>query len=206
MIKKILISVSIIILILLVVFTTPTFSNNKKSDSKFNYAISIVMQHEGSLSEDKNDPGDITKYGISLRFIRAENIDVDGDGDSDRDDILNLTQSEADSIYMKDWWKKYQYEKINDNKVAAKIFDMSVNMGASQCHKMVKRSINEILNANIPINGILDLNTIKLINKIEPVLMHAQLRVEQENFYKLLIIKHPQLRVFLKGWLNRAAW
>ena len=49
--------------------------------SHFDTAIKKVLKHEGGYVDHKNDPGGATKYGISLRFIRQSNTDLDLDGD-----------------------------------------------------------------------------------------------------------------------------
>jgi len=38
------------------------------NEERFQYCVGIILQHEGRLSEDKRDPGQITNWGISLRF------------------------------------------------------------------------------------------------------------------------------------------
>ena len=69
--------------------------------SHFDTAIKKVLKHEGGYVDHKNDPGGATKYGISLRFIKQSNtdLDLDNDGDIDADDIKEMTEDKAKEIY-----------------------------------------------------------------------------------------------------------
>jgi lysozyme family protein len=179
-------------------------SMGAKKPSNFDIAMKTVYLHECGYSDDKNDSGGPTKFGLSLRFLKLENLDIDGDGDVDKDDVLKLTKSDADKIYLQKFWTNNHYEKIKSYRVATKVFDISVNAGASRSHKLVRMSINKILHANIPVTGTLDDETINTMNRIEPVLLLDEIRSQQAMFYRSIVNTHPQYKVFLKGWLARA--
>ena len=181
-------------------------SNATPMSPKFEKAVQIVLQHEGGLTNDKDDAGGTTKYGISLRYIKQTHLDINGDGVIDANDIIHLTQSEADMIYLHRWWLVYHYDEINDVNVATKLFDASVNMGASRAHKLVKMSLNHLYKKQIKVNANLDEATVKLINGIEPCLMLDEMRMEEEEFYKEIVARNPSQRKFLSGWLKRASW
>jgi len=83
--------------------------------------------------------------------------------------------------------------------------DFSINAGACQAHKMVKRAINDVTNGKIKVDCTLDQKTIDMINLIEPVVLHAAINQEEEDFYVDLVKRHPGLHPFLKGWLRRSA-
>ena len=76
-------------------------------EGRFQYCMDVIMEHEGYLSDNKRDPGGITKWGISLRFLKAMGCDMDGDGKVDAHDILVLTQHDAEEIYRRYWWDNY---------------------------------------------------------------------------------------------------
>ena len=174
-------------------------------DSNFDYAMKTVLRHEGGPSNDKADPGGITNYGVSLRFLKDEHIDVNGDGKIDSNDVIHLTQTEADAIYLNKWWLAYHYNEIQDRNVATKVLDFSVNSGACRAHKLVKSSLNHILIKQIKVNCNLDEKDIDALNHIdEPVIM-AELRIEEAEFYRDIVKRNSHLSVFLKGWLKRAA-
>lgn len=185
------------------VLSSPTASSHPNN---FPYAIKVVLEHEGGLTNDKHDPGGLTNYGISLRFLKDEHIDINGDGKIDANDIIHLTQTKADDIYFKDFWKKYHYDEIIDKNIATKVFDGAVNMGASRENKLLKKAINLIIYEPIAVDGTLDEETIGIINNIETAVLHDALRKTESDFYKSIVDKNHALIGFEKGWLLRAAW
>ena len=167
--------------------------------------MQVILKHEGGLSDDKNDAGGITNYGISLRFLKLNKIDVDGDGDVDRDDVIHLTKDEATRIYLKQWWDKYDYRQINAPAISTKVMDGSVNMGAKQIHKIVQRALNKILPHPIVIDGSFGKQTYYAINSVNAFLLLQKIREEEKLFYLHIINTHTQYACFKKGWLARAA-
>lgn len=174
------------------------------SDKRFQYAMKTVLKHEGGYSDSKHDSGGSTKYGISLRYLQHEKFDLNGDGVINKDDIIHLTQTEADKIYYKEWYTKHKYNEILDKDILTDIMDFSINVGATQCHKTLKRAINRIVSDPIKVNGEFDNSTIEIVNLIEPMVLHEALNQEQEAFYRGLVKKNPALNVFLNGWLKRS--
>lgn len=173
-------------------------------DDNFQYAVEKIIRHEGGLSNHKDDKGSWTKYGISLRYLQNENFDLNGDGIISKEDVIHLTRTEADKIYYKEWYLKHKYNLIKDKIVMTDIMDFSINTGASQCHKTLKRAINRIVINQVPVDSVLDDGTIALINSLNQVEFHKALNQEQEKFYRLLVKNNPALSVFINGWLRRS--
>jgi lysozyme family protein len=176
--------------------------------AEFERAIPGVLQHEGGYVNDAADPGGATKYGISLRYLQGLALDIgdlNKDGAIDGVDIKGMTLHEAMTIYRRDWWDKYQYGLIVDQQVATKVFDMAVNMGGGQAHKLLQRTCNQIFGQEVlKVDGIIGIKTITKINQLPPNALLAGLREQMANFYRSLVQQKPALAKFLRGWLNRA--
>lgn len=174
----------------------------------FEEAIPTVLKHEGKLSNNPRDPGGITKFGVSLRYLQSLsdfNYDFDRDGDIDHDDIKKLSFEEACKIYKKHWWDQYEYGRITDQSIATKLLDMAVNMGQKQAVKLLQRACKKISgDGSIAVDGVLGPKTVNTVNLINPVRLLEVLRSEQAAFYQQLISANPRLAVFEKGWLKRA--
>lgn len=174
-------------------------------DKRFDIAIVYVLNHEGKLTEDKSDPGGITNYGISIRFLKDEDLDIDRTGIIASQDVKDLSLTCAKSLYKEFFWDKYHYNQINDLGIAKKIFDISVNMGPAQAHKLTKRALNYCRHYKVPIDGTLNAVTIDIINGLDPLQLLDAIRRQENIFYVNLVHDNPKLDKFLKGWLNRAA-
>lgn len=65
----------------------------------FNRAVQIVLKAEGLLSDDKRDPGGLTKFGIS----KAAHPNID---------IANLTIEGATEVYHEHYWLKFGCDEL----------------------------------------------------------------------------------------------
>lgn len=183
------------------------------NDAKWEYALKFVLKHEGGFIANRNDPGGATNDGISLRWLEQAGIDVNLDGHIDLKDIEQITPENAAQIYKEYWWDKYKYYLIDNVFIAAKIFDLAVNMGAVEAHKLAQRAVNsfscypDILKKTLIIDGKLGDQTISNINAICTKGMSNQLlcNIKQQAcaFYNNLVKEKPNLDVFLNGWLAR---
>lgn len=196
-------------------------------DARFLHAVNIVLDHEsgaragdagGLIPYDKTDPGGATNYwGVSLRFLaKAGTIDADGDGwmdgdldhdgDIDADDIAMMSRQQAIELYHRQWWIRYGYGDLILG-VSAKVFDLAVNMGAGQAHRLLQRAVwaadGEITIAD---DGVLGPMTRQAIarHSNRPERIVAPMRSEAAGFYRRLMIKNPDFNKYSAGWLRRA--
>ena len=152
--------------------------------STFDRAIKYVLKHEGGLVNDPADPGGLTNRGITKR-------------DYPHLDIARLSEEETIEIYRKDYWRPI-YDEMTDKDAACKVFDMAVNMGHRQAHKLLQRAVGE------RDDGVFGPATLAAANETRNLV--EKLCRQQSEFYHKLVVKRPVMLKFLKGWLNRANW
>lgn len=173
-------------------------------DHRFENAVEFVLKHEGLLSDHPADPGGITKYGVSLRFLQLAGYDINCDGNIDRNDALAMDKDKAKLIYKKEWWDKYDYNRIEALSIAKKVFDFAVNMGATASHKLLQRSVNALKTQKLIVDGILGPKTIEATNTCPDGHLLEEIKEQAERKYRAIVDHNPELSVFLKGWLKRA--
>jgi lysozyme family protein len=185
--------------------------------AEFERSIGIILKHEGGLVDHPNDPGGITNFGVSMKFVLAElqkdgdadgfiDGDFDHDGDIDPDDIRKMTVQQAMGVYRRCWWDKFHYELFKDQDIATKVTDMSINMGNVRAHKLVQAAANKIWSPSLLVDGVIGSRSFNVLNELHPGKLIAEICREQAGFYNRLSDQKPQMKVFLKGWLKRAAW
>jgi lysozyme family protein len=173
-------------------------------------AADNVLRKEGGHVSHAADPGGATNWGMSLRFLLSEKpeffagitLDQDKDGDIDAEDVRAMPREAAVEI-LRRWWRRYGYARLAVG-VGEKTFDMSVNMGPGQAHRLLQRAINDC-SGSVVVDGVLGPRTVAAANAINPQRLLSQICTRQADFYQALVKQNPQLRVFLRGWLNRAA-
>lgn len=186
----------------------------------FDKAIKVILEHEGGLVNNPNDPGSTTNYGISLRWALKEHaqagdslFDFDQDGDVDADDMRAMSEEQAIGVYRELIWEPNHYSLLFDLAVATKVFDMTVNMGAKQSHKNLQRALRAV-GKGVDDDGIMGPMTRSATNGAFPDQLVSAMRSEMAGFYRALIMRNAALRkeghsvhdfsVFKDGWLRRA--
>jgi len=167
-----------------------------KMETNFEIAMDTVLKHEGGYTEDH---AGATKYGVTLRSL---NIDIDGDGDIDSGDIRVMTLADVMRFYRREWWDKYNFDKIDNSLIATKFFDLAINMGIKQATLIAQRALHAC-SCPVKEDGLLGDQTFKAINRADESLIIA-IRSEAAGFYRGLLIQKPEFEKFRNGWLNRA--
>jgi len=152
----------------------------------FDEIITHVLADEGGYVNDPADTGGETKYGISKK--QYPNLD-----------IKNLSLDAAKEIYKRDYWDKYQCEKIPDS-LKYVYFDMCVNMGGKRAVLILQQAAYCKGYHDLKVDGILGPITLKSIND----LTIESIQAYRVLFYAQLAVRMPEQSKFLYGWCKRA--
>ena len=111
----------------------------------FDRAVNFVLDAEGGYSNDPNDPGGETKYGISKRVFRYL-------------DIPNLTIDEAKQIYREGYWKDINGDLLPEPWDMC-LLDDAVNRGVPRAVKTLQRSLK------VTVDGVVGDETINALKR-----------------------------------------
>lgn len=151
----------------------------------FDQAFDILMnpQHEGGYSNNPNDPGGETMYGVTERVARAH-----GYVGAMKDLPLDL----AKQIAKTEYWDKYLCDQFDGN-IAFQVFDAAYNGGHPA--QWLQQA------AGVSIDGVIGAETISAIRKTDPDKI-----IMRFDAYRLMYLGSLKTwPSFGHGWANRIA-
>lgn len=171
----------------------------------FMKAYSHIRKWEGNYSDLEHDAGGETYAGITRRF----NKNWKGWEELDKFKKTNGVKWNSFvpemEVYVKSYyhekWKKGHYDKINDNIVAAYLFDYanSGNVAIKHTQRILMKHGHDV-----KLNYRMDMRTVNAINKMNPEIFLMELKTIRKQFYINVTLKKPETEIFLKGWIKRA--
>lgn len=119
----------------------------------FDTAYEQVVQHEGVYSNDPNDTGGETVFGVSRNnFPKWEGwaiVDAHKRNHTTAELRAYLRNNEEILALVKEWykvnfWNKFGLDDIKDYSLAYEVFDQSVNLGVGRTAGFVQESVNAL--------------------------------------------------------------
>jgi lysozyme family protein len=156
---------------------------------EFLIAVERVLANEGGYTSNPADSGGVTKFGISSRAHPGL-------------DIATLTRDAAVKIYWREWWLRFGFSQL-PAAVAAKTFDLAVNIGASHAIECLQRALRAC-GRPVTEDGVLCAATAAEASRADASALMSAMRSEAAGYYRLVAARAPADREFLKGWLIRA--
>jgi lysozyme family protein len=145
----------------------------------FEKYIDLVLKHEGGYTNDSDDLGGETKWGISKRAYPSL-------------DIKHLSKDKAKEIYRRDYWEKNRCHLLPEG-VDYIHFDTAINMGSGRASKLLQEA------AGVTVDGIVGPMTIAAAQNINPE-RYLLLRL---NYYCQIVRGRNSQAKYIGGWSNR---
>lgn len=171
-------------------------------EGRFNYALDVLLQDEGGYTDDVDDPGGATNFGITQRDLDKWTLDLHMP-----DRVKELLKSDAARYYKYLWWDKYHYNNFTSLEIATKIFNLSVNIGPQEAASLLQEAL-QWSGYGIKVDGVIGPKTFAATNEMclhgREEDLHVELNEEVSHYYEHITEENPKLLKFLKGWLRRA--
>lgn len=175
----------------------------------FERALRFTLAWEGDkkFTQDPNDPGGATKYGVSLRFLKdlpLKEADLDGDGVITWKDVAALDEETASRIYRGYFWDRLNCDKLPEA-LAMVLFDTAVNCGRSRAVKWLQYGLG------VKMDGIAGSRTVEAAERLNGVYQStsdatrvlARLVITCRRVHYWMLTEQKWAKKYIKGWLAR---
>lgn len=170
----------------------------------FQVALARTLGFEGEYSNDRNDSGGETAWGITKAEARKHGY---------TGDMRNFPKRNAIAIYESDYWNLGHCEifQFRNPELAYEMFDTGVNMGVRTAMKMLQRSMNSMNRneksfKNLSVDGRYGKKTQKAYDNLVldgySYLLVKMVNCLQGARYIELTENNEKLEDFTRGWFR----
>lgn len=159
------------------------------------YILNLVLEVEGKYSNNPQDPGGETMYGITKATARAAGYDGP---------MKDLPLSLAKEIYERQYWSPKMEQFWHEAPATiAVIFDGAVNHGHKEIVRILQHTLNILGDYDLKPDGVWGEKTDQSLGKTLAVLgdkaLATALIMRRYCYYRLILT----WSVFGRGWENR---
>lgn len=167
-------------------------------NDNFEKAFHELILVEGGYVDHPLDPGGKTKYGITEEVARSIG--------NYTGDMRDLPLELAKEIYYKSYYKNYNFDLIQNYKIASELFEFTVNTGrADKAVEFLQESYNlmNISAEQLKVDGKLGSTTARTINGYKYYKsLHKSMNIMQGAFYIDIVRKKSSHKAFYRGWID----
>lgn len=154
----------------------------------------LISEGGAACTNHPADPGGWTKYGVTLKDVRAY-VKPTATGA----DVCALNRDQAITIYDgKYWLHRCVHGDLLPSGLDYSLFDYGVNAGPLRAGVVLRR----ILDVNAERCEVSDGVMLQVLSRDQVDLIRA-IAAERRHFYGSLIAQKPSLGVFRNGWMAR---
>ena len=157
----------------------------------FAACLAFTLQQEGGYSDDPNDPGGATNYGITLATLRG----YTGNDALTPDDIRTISMDTVRAIYQANYWNRMRCDALPAG-VDLMVFDSGVNTGTGRAVEMLQAAAGLTGTA---IDGGVGPQTLAAVARVPPATLITTLAGRQRAYYQSL----ANFPIYGRGWLAR---
>lgn len=160
----------------------------------FEKAKSLILTLESKrVTDDPDDRGGLTKYGISQR----QYPDLD---------IANLSEADAYTLFEDDFWRKYRIGEIENQGIANQVFLLFIHMNPLHAAMIAQAAINACGRGIVTVkpDGVMGTLTIRALNSLADGWLSNRIRIETIHYYFQLTEHDKSQLKYFRGWVRRA--
>ena len=141
--------------------------------------------HACGLTNDPNDSGGETKFGIAKNSHTTV-------------DITDLTWPQAQDIYYNEYWIAGKCDQM-PGRIAALHFDSCVNNGIARASKILQQAMG------VTQDGLIGPATLAIVAQTDEIAACNAICNARSQFYQTLVTVRPSTAEYLDGWLRRVS-
>jgi lysozyme family protein len=149
-----------------------------------------IDKWEGDYSNDPDDPGGETKYGIAKKYHPTV-------------DVKNLTKEGAVAIYKAEYWDALSLDLVTSGRVRWKVFDQGVNLSVDRAARFLQVAVGVCVDGKVGPATISRTNLITSSGVGEAKVMDTLIELQMKH-YLAKLKETPKKIKYIDGWANRA--
>ncbi len=149
-----------------------------------------IIELEGGYSNDPDDRGGETNFGISKRSYPHI-------------DIKNLTAQGAMTIYESNVWRPNRLSEINSQIIAEAVFTLAVHTGHVPGIKILQRALN-MCGSNVTVDGRVGVATLNAVNNSNSKWLAETICTQTCRYYIDIVARDKTQLKYFHGWIRRA--
>lgn len=156
----------------------------------------FILSWEGGFVNDPADAGGATNKGVTIGTWKAQGYDKNHDGKIDVADLKLITDDDALRIMKRNYWDRWQADKIKSEPVACLLVDWVWGSGVWGI-KIPQDMLG------VKADGIVGQKTLAALNAQDAHTFFERLRTRREQYLYDIVKSRPSNKRFLNGWLKR---
>lgn len=159
---------------------------------RFERALRFIIAVEGGISNDKDDRGGLTGFGVTQgtynQYRRWKHWPLRP--------VTEISDDEIEDVYLSLFWGPLRCEDLPEP-VDLVVFDSGVQHSPHTAAKLLQTAVG------VTADGLIGPNTLAACADAHADDLALAIIQGRRELYQKIVDEHPEQGKFLKGWLNR---